>query len=68
MAQNRIKEETDALTRHIHILYACESGVLTAEPEKRTQAFGMRCYRRTMSPMRMCAERSKQPLENMTNS
>ena len=57
-------------------LYACESWTLTAEIEKRTQAFEMGCYRRllnisylrTMSPMRRFAERSKQPLENMTNS
>ena len=56
-------------------LYACESWTLTAELEKRTQAFEMRCYRRllnisykTMLPMRRFAERSKQPLENMTNS
>ena len=27
-------------------LYACESWTLTAELEKRTQAFEMRCYRR----------------------
>ena len=27
-------------------LYACESLTLTAELEKRTQAFEMRCYRR----------------------
>ena len=56
-------------------LYAYESWTLTAELEKRTQAFEMRCYRRllnisyrTMLPMRRFAERSKQPLENMTNS
>ena len=56
-------------------LYACESWTLTAELEKRTQAFEMRCYRRllnistlTMLPMRRFAERSKQSLENMTNS
>ena len=56
-------------------LYACESLTLTAELEKRTQAFEMRCYRRLLNisykdhyPMRRFAERSKQPLENMTNS
>ena len=56
-------------------MYACESWTLTAALEKRTQAFEMRCYRRllkfhirTMLPMRRFAERSKQPLENMTNS
>ena len=56
-------------------LYACESWTLIAELEKRTQAFEMRCYRRlstfhirTMLPIRRFAERSKQPLENMTNS
>ena len=30
-------------------LYACESWTLTAELEKRTQAFGMRCYRRLLN-------------------
>ena len=30
-------------------LYACESGTLTAELEKRTQAFEMRCYRRLLN-------------------
>ena len=54
-------------------LYACESWTLTAELEKRTQVFEMRCYRRLLNisykePMRRVAERSKQPLENMTNS
>ena len=29
-------------------LYACESWTLTAEIEKRTQAFEMRCYRRLL--------------------
>ena len=29
-------------------LYACESWTLTAELEKRTQAFEMRCYRRVL--------------------
>ena len=56
-------------------LYACESWTLTAELEKRTQAFEMRCYRRLLNisykdlvTMRRFAEISKQPLENMTNS
>ena len=56
-------------------LYAGESWTLTAELEKRTQAFEMRCYRRLLNisykdyiQMRRFAERSKQPLENMTNS
>ena len=56
-------------------LYACESSTLTAELEKRTQAFEMRCYRRLMTisykdhvTNEEIAERSKQPLENMTNS
>ena len=55
-------------------LYACESWTLTAEFEKRTQAFEMRCYRllniwyKDKLPMKRFAERSKQPLENMTNS
>ena len=55
-------------------LYACDSWTLTAELEKRTQAFEMRCYQnyltfcpRTMFPMRRFAETSKQPLENMLN-
>ena len=30
-------------------LYACESWTLTAELEKRTQAFDMRCYRRLLN-------------------
>ena len=30
-------------------LYACESWTLTAEIEKRTQAFEMRCYRRLLN-------------------
>ena len=30
-------------------LYACESWTLTAELEKRTQAFEMRCYRRLLN-------------------
>ena len=30
-------------------LYACESCTLTAEPEKRTQIFEMRCYRRLLN-------------------
>ena len=30
-------------------LYACESRTLTAELEKRTQAFEMRCYRRLLN-------------------
>ena len=56
-------------------LYNCESWTLTAELKKRTQAFEMRYYRRLLNisykdmlPMRRFAERSKQPLENMTNS
>ena len=54
-------------------LYACKSWTLTAELEKRTKVFEMRCYRRllnirTMLPIRRFAERTKQPSENMTNS
>ena len=56
-------------------LYACESWTLTAELEKRTQAFEMRCYRRLLNisykdhvTNEEVRERSKQPLENMTNS
>ena len=55
-------------------LYACESWILTAELEKRMQAFEIRYYRRlltfhirTMLPTRRFPERSKQPLENMVN-
>ena len=29
--------------------YVCESWTLTAEPEKRTQVFKMRCYRRLLN-------------------
>ena len=54
-------------------LYACEPWSLTAELENMTQAFEMRCYlrllnisKRIMLPMRRSTERSKQPLENMT--
>ena len=54
------------------VLYACESWPLTAELEKRTQAFEMKCYQRLVNilsrnvfPMSRFAERSKQPLENM---
>ena len=52
-------------------LYACESWTLTAELEKRTQAFEMRCYRRLLNVSykdHATNERSKRPLENMTNS
>ena len=56
-------------------LYACESWTLTAELEKRTQAFEMRSYRRLLNVSykdhvtnEEFAERSKQPLEKMTNS
>ena len=34
---------------HSIFLYACESWILTAELEKRTQAFEMRCYRRLLN-------------------
>ena len=30
-------------------LYACESWTMTAEPQERTQAFEMRCYRRLLN-------------------
>ena len=56
-------------------LYACKLWTLTAELEKRTQAFEMRCYRRILNvsykghvSYEEFAERSKQPLEHMTNS
>ena len=56
-------------------LYAYESWTLTAEVEKRTQTFEMRCYRRLLNISykdrainEEQTERSKQPLENMTNS
>ena len=55
-------------------LYACESWTLTAELEKRTQAFEMRCYRRLLNSSykdqvtnEEVRRGSKQPLENMTN-
>ena len=55
-------------------LYDCESWILTAELEKRMQAFQMRCYRRLLNisyqdmlSMRRFAERSKQQFENMMN-
>ena len=55
-------------------LYACELWNWAAESEKRTQAFDIRRYgrrlhisTRTIKPMRRYAERSKQPVENMTN-
>ena len=66
------------LTRSLVIsisLYACESWTLTAELEKRTQAFEMSCYRRLLNiscndhvTNEEVAEGFKQPLENMTNS
>ena len=56
-------------------LYACESWTLTAELKEKTQAFELKCYRRLLHisykdhvTMKKFAERSKQPLENMTNS
>ena len=56
-------------------LYACESWTLTAEQEKMTQAFEMTYYLRLLNisykdhvTNEMFTERSKQPLENMTNS
>ena len=56
-------------------LCACESWTFTARLEKRTQAFEMKCYWRLLTiririmlPVRRFAERSKQPLQNMTNS
>ena len=56
-------------------LYTCESWTLTAELEKKTQAFGMRCYRRLLNisykdhvTNEEVTERSEQPLENMINS
>ena len=55
-------------------LYACESWTLTAELEKRTQAFEMRCYRRLLNVSYKDqvtnddVRRSKQPLENISNS
>ena len=46
-------------------LCACESWTLSAEQEKRTQAFEMRCYRRLLDILYKddVAERSKQSLE-----
>ena len=56
------------------LLYACESWNLTAEFQKRVQAFEMRCYQRLLNisykvnvPIRRFTERSRQPLENMMN-
>ena len=52
---SRIAQATAALTKLKPIwrdnifLYACESWTLTAEVEKRTQAFEMRCYRRLLN-------------------
>ena len=39
-----IKSKTDALPCLTIFLYACESWALTAELEKRTMSFEMRCY------------------------
>ena len=56
-------------------LYASELWTLTAELEKMTQAFEMRCYRRLLKiSYKACVinqdirKRFVQPLENMTNS
>ena len=57
-------------------MYACESWTLTAELEKRAQAFEMRSYRRLLNILykdhvtneEIRKKISKQPLENMTNS
>ena len=56
-------------------LYACESWTLMAELDKRTQAFEMRRYQSILNisykdhvTIETFAERSKQPLESMTNS
>ena len=59
---------------HFHIS-ACESWTLTAELEKRRQAFEMRCYPGLINILykdhvskKKFAGRSKQPEENMMNS
>ena len=44
-----LKVETDALPCISIFLYACGSWTLTAELEKRTQAFELRCYRRLLN-------------------
>ena len=56
-------------------LYACDSCILTAELENRTQAFEVRGYCRLLNNSNKghvtneeLAERSKQPLSNMMNS
>ena len=56
-------------------LYACESWTSTAELEKRTQAFEMKCYRRLLNisyedlvTNEEVRRKPKQPLRNMTNS
>ena len=51
-------------------LYACESWILTAEPQRRIQAMGMRCYRKilhiteTMLPTRKSVPRSSRQLDH----
>ena len=40
-------------------LYACESWTLTAELEKRTQAFEMRCYRMLLNINKAAEDRTK---------
>ena len=44
----QLKDQTDALTGHLNMLYACESWTLTAGLEKMIQATEMRCYRRLL--------------------
>ena len=50
---NNISLESKVKLMHSFVisifLYACESWTLTAELEKRTQAFEMRCYRRLLN-------------------
>ena len=64
--------------RHLVIsifLYACESWTLTAELEKRTQAFEIRFYRRLLNisykdyiTNEEVRRKIQEALENMTNS
>ena len=56
-------------------LYACDSRTLTAELEKRTQAFEMRCYRRLLNSTykdhvtnEEVRRKIQEAMENMTNS
>ena len=51
-------------------LYSCESWTMTAELEKRTQAFEMRFYQKVIEHFAQgpCYQWGDSPLENMVNS